>query len=137
MELDSLAVTESESVPGAGKCDANYIQDLSAILINKPDTEETINKDRSGNVYKFKRTLKLTDPMMHGDDVNLLQKRLQIPVDGIFGPKTKRAVMIWQRVHDEKGNVVPPGKGLVVDSIVGPKTWNALKVTSINESAIY
>lgn len=37
-------------------------------------------------------------------------------VDGIFGPKTKAAVLSFQRAH-----------GLVVDGIVGPKTWAALK----------
>jgi peroxiredoxin len=38
-----------------------------------------------------------------------------LTIDGIFGPKTKTAVMAFQESH-----------GLVQDGIVGPKTWEAL-----------
>lgn len=76
---------------------------------------------------EYHRLLKLKDPMMRGEDVKRVQKRLNTkPVDGIYGPATKADVEMWQSLHDEKGNVVPKGKGLVVDGIVGPKTWNAL-----------
>lgn len=61
-----------------------------------------------------------------GDAVKVLQKRLEIPADGIFGQLTEQAVKNWQRVHDEHGRVVAPGKGLVADGVVGPKTWAAL-----------
>jgi peptidoglycan hydrolase-like protein with peptidoglycan-binding domain len=37
------------------------------------------------------------------------------PVDGIFSPRTERAVMAFQRA-----------KGLEADGIAGPKTWSAL-----------
>jgi peptidoglycan hydrolase-like protein with peptidoglycan-binding domain len=37
------------------------------------------------------------------------------PKDGIFGPRTERAVLAFQRA-----------KGLEADGIAGPKTWNAL-----------
>jgi len=59
--------------------------------------------------------------MMRGDDVKELQTALKRtgydpgPIDGIFGPKTEKAVKAFQRV-----------KGLVVDGIVGPKTAAAL-----------
>src|SRR5262245_47492412 len=41
------------------------------------------------------------------------------PVDGRFGPRTRRAVMEFQGA-----------KQLVVDGIVGPKTWAALRATA-------
>ncbi|SDY13063.1 peptidoglycan-binding protein [Thermoactinomyces sp. DSM 45892] len=45
-----------------------------------------------------------------------IQRKLGgLAVDGIFGPKTPRAVKSFQRK-----------KGLVTDGIVGPKTWKAL-----------
>lgn len=51
-----------------------------------------------------------------GGDVIVLQQRLGTTnPDGKFGPKTKTAVMAFQR-----------SKGLAVDGVVGPKTWAAL-----------
>ena len=50
-----------------------------------------------------------------GADVRLLQERLNIAVDGIFGPITESAVRAFQRAN-----------GLQVDGIVGPATWAAL-----------
>lgn len=50
-----------------------------------------------------------------GDMVKKLQARLQIAVDGKFGPATESAVKNWQKAH-----------GLKVDGIVGPQTWGAL-----------
>lgn len=57
-----------------------------------------------------------------GSEIHLLQSELQAlnykvgPVDGIFGPKTKAAVIAFQR-----------DKNLLVDGIVGPQTQAALK----------
>ena len=55
-----------------------------------------------------------------GDWVTIAQGRLvvagfPVDVDGIFGPKTKQAVMDFQRAN-----------GLTVDGIIGPKTWSKL-----------
>lgn len=55
-----------------------------------------------------------------GNAVYLLQQRLGIHlvpvrIDGIFGPKTLKAVKKFQKAH-----------GLAVDGIVGPKTWKLL-----------
>lgn len=111
--------TDCENIPGVGSCDCNYLSSLDDISIERKEAAQT-----KGN--GFTRVLKLTHPPMHGDDVKRLQQRLNIKADGIFGPLTQQAVMNWQRVHDEHGNVVKPGRGLKVDGIVGPKTWGAL-----------
>lgn len=53
-----------------------------------------------------------------GDEVVLLQKKLGVTADGDFGPKTKAAVVAFQKEHsDICGDA---------DGIVGPKTWSAL-----------
>ena len=57
-------------------------------------------------------TLRLGD---QGDAVKTLQGLLGISADGDFGPKTKAAVIAWQRK-----------KGLVADGIVGRASWTAL-----------
>lgn len=67
------------------------------------------------------RYLKLTSPYMHGGDVMQLQAALEAkgfspgPVDGIFGPKTQKAVQDFQA-----------SAALTVDGIVGPNTIHAL-----------
>src|SRR3954451_5547300 len=55
---------------------------------------------------------------VHGT-VRLLQRKLHIAADGVFGPGTHRAVIRLQRRH-----------GLTADGIVGPATWRALGVHS-------
>jgi peptidoglycan hydrolase-like protein with peptidoglycan-binding domain len=52
-----------------------------------------------------------------GASVRLLQRRLRIAVDGVFGPGTARAVRRFQRRH-----------GLHADGVVGPATWRALGI---------
>ncbi len=62
-----------------------------------------------------------------GGDVWDLQYRLQVlgyyqqPLDGIFGPHTRQAVMQFQRNY-----------GLAVDGIAGQQTWRMLKQVSVN-----
>jgi peptidoglycan hydrolase-like protein with peptidoglycan-binding domain len=50
-----------------------------------------------------------------GTTISAVQRALGIPADGVYGPRTRRAVMAYQRVH-----------GLIVDGIVGPQTLTAL-----------
>lgn len=59
-----------------------------------------------------RRTLKMGH---EGDDVEWLQEKLGITVDGDFGPATKRAVIEFQQ-----------RQGLQADGIAGPKTLEAL-----------
>jgi hypothetical protein len=66
------------------------------------------------------RLLKLKKPMMHGQDVEQVQRWLNtlaafIPVDGYYGPDTVRAVKGFQKLRK-----------LDVDGIVGRKTWESL-----------
>ena len=67
------------------------------------------------------RPLYLTAPMLRGDDVATLQRRLGAlgfdagRVDAIYGPKTERALVEFQR-----------NAGLVVDAICGPATLQAM-----------
>lgn len=51
----------------------------------------------------------------HGAYVKIVQKKLKITTDGIFGPKTEKAVKAFQKKHK-----------LEVDGIVGKKTWKKL-----------
>lgn len=53
-----------------------------------------------------------------GDDVKILQQRLGLTVDGIFGKNTEKAVKEFQKAN-----------GLTADGIVGPKTWEKLGVS--------
>lgn len=50
-----------------------------------------------------------------GRYVELVQERVGVATDGIYGPKTEAAVRKFQRDN-----------GLTVDGIVGPETWGAL-----------
>lgn len=66
-----------------------------------------------------------------GDEVVLLQKKLGIEADGIFGKITEKAVIAFQQSHKECGEP---------DGIVGSKTWAALGFTDskcVDPSVIY
>ena len=66
------------------------------------------------------RILYLTQPNMAGEDVRQIQQALanagiNVSVDGVFGPGTKRAVEQFQSMRE-----------LTVDGVVGPKTLKLL-----------
>ncbi len=52
-----------------------------------------------------------------GPSVRLLQRRLHLGQDGVFGPGTARAVKRFQR-----------RRGMAADGVVGPATWRALGI---------
>ena len=67
-----------------------------------------------------RRTLKLVDPLMHGDDVRALQAALAeagfaVDVDGYYGRQCADAVRAFQS-----------REGLVADGIAGPATYSSL-----------
>lgn len=71
----------------------------------------------------FQRTLRLTNPRMHGEDVRLLQLRLMEVSrvdpgkggDGWYGPVTTANVMVFQSAN-----------GLAATGVVNTTTWNTL-----------
>ena len=74
----------------------------------------------SGGV-SYNRILKVTSPLMQGDDVKVVQNKLNSlgyncgTADGYYGKDTKNAVVKFQS-----------DRGLTTDGEVGPATWNAL-----------
>ena len=52
---------------------------------------------------------------MRGHDVARVQRRLHVHADGVFGPRTKRAVVRFQRRHH-----------LAATGVVNARTWRAL-----------
>jgi Transglycosylase-like domain/Putative peptidoglycan binding domain len=58
-------------------------------------------------------------------EVRALQRKLDIPADGVFGPQTEGAVKRF-----------PRSKGLLVDGIVGPQTRSALGLEPFSSGAV-
>ena len=75
-----------------------------------PTSTSTVAKPRTSTVH---RTLRLGS---HGHDVARVQRRLHVHADGVFGPRTKRAVARFQRRHH-----------LRATGVVNPRTWRRLK----------
>lgn len=73
------------------------------------------NPVRSTNIITM-TTIKLGS---RGADVKVLQQKLHLIPDGIFGPLTEEAVKDFQKTV-----------GLTADGIVGPKTWSKLGVSA-------
>ena len=85
------------------------------------------------NVPKLNRVLKMTSPLMTGDDVKQAQDRLVrhnayfSKCDGIFGKKTKAAVMAFQNARIKEGRDVGCRyNGNKADGKIGQLTWAIL-----------
>lgn len=59
----------------------------------------------------YGRELRVEKPVLHGDDVKQVQRKVGVRVDGEYGPKTAHAVAMYQRSHH-----------LTPDGVVGPAT---------------
>lgn len=96
-----------------GIAGVNTIKKLESVLKQKSSSGTPSNTNGSAVVhypgYVIKRNS--TDRV----NVRRIQRALEIPADGIFGPDTESAVRAYQR-----------RKGLKADGIVGPVTWNTL-----------
>ncbi len=97
-------------------------QKVSGLLVDGIVGQNTVAKlFSSKSLLKLKRVILYTIPMMTGEDVKLLQQRLNTlgfnpgSEDGVYGAKTVEAVKRYQRI-----------KGLKIDGIVGEITWNSL-----------
>ncbi|KOA20130.1 sporulation-specific N-acetylmuramoyl-L-alanine amidase [Clostridium homopropionicum DSM 5847] len=90
-------------------------------IIGKEFNEKNITEYKNSEKIAYKKILMYKKPMMKGEDIRLLQKKLNElgfnvgNADGIFGYKTETQVKKYQQ-----------SIGLVVDGIVGKKTWDSL-----------
>jgi hypothetical protein len=94
---------------------------LTADGVVGPATLRVIRGARAARVHRFhaRRISRRSAGRVRtrGSAVSLLQRRLHLAADGVFGPHTAAAVKRFQRRH-----------GLTADGIVGPATWAALSL---------
>lgn len=85
------------------------------------EASKKINSQKNTNAVKLNRLLKYNNPILKGEDIKLVQERLNKLgfdagiEDGVYGKITEFAVRRFQRA-----------KGLTVDGIVGQNTWKKL-----------
>jgi uncharacterized protein YkwD len=86
------------------------------IDFRKPMTAEsssTVAGARTSTTHRaVHRTLRVGS---RGHDVARVQRKLHVHADGVFGPRTKRAVVRFQHRHHLRAN-----------GVVGPRTWRTL-----------
>jgi hypothetical protein len=86
------------------------------------DDVQPVGGSAGAAVASAEETLREGD---RGPAVESLQRRLRLTADGVFGSKTKSAVMRFQR-----------RRGLEVDGIVGPITRRALGLARFSSSSV-
>ena len=92
-----------------------------------PNTWNTLFNTSTSGKNGYNRILKLTSPLMYGEDIKAVQNKLNSlgynvgTADGYYGNGTRTAVIKFQT-----------DKGLDTDGDVGPTTWSALFNTSIS-----
>ena len=107
-----LAVRAYQSSVGLS-CDGS----IGPATWNSLFNSNTVN----GAISEYTRPLFLTNPIITGNDVTQVQKKLKDlgyyndSIDGSFGPNTEIAVKSYQSVMN-----------LEIDGSVGPATWNSL-----------
>lgn len=91
-------------------------QTEKALLSSSIDGFEAISKfERSENIPDLSGAFKSLREGHTGQSVCILQQKLGIKIDGVFGKATTAAVVKFQRE-----------RGLVTDGIVGMQTWQLL-----------
>ena len=94
---------------------------LLAVVVasaDRPASDGAARASQSGALY-VKRGYR-------GSGVALIQRKLGIAADGVFGPGTERAVKRFQRSH-----------GLVADGVVGPITRKALGIAHMSRGSVH
>ena len=92
-----------------------------------PNTWSALFNTSTSGESGYSRILKLTSPLMYGEDIRAVQNRLNSlgynagTADGYYGNDTRNAVINFQTA-----------RGIDIDGEVGPTTWNTLFNISIS-----
>ena len=102
------------------RCGQRISYDVYFTVVGAGGAFYSFREAKAGQTYYAEapkaRTLKLNQPLMKGKDVRALQLALlgegiEVSTDGVFGAKTRDAVVAYQKKH-----------GLTADGIAGPAT---------------
>ena len=96
---------------------ADYGQNMpkpTPVPVPKP---KPVPAPKPRHVAAVPRFVSVIKPGSTGDPVRAIQRGLGVAVDGTYGPKTRAAVISWQRRHRLYGRA---------DGLIGPKTYKAL-----------
>lgn len=112
------------SIPGVGRCDQSWFDGdengLNALCAgNSPEPPPAPepgpnNRLPPGTYFVWPRMPAVAGPSVRAWQARMNELGYGVDSDGVYGPQSKRACMVFQRNH-----------GLVPDGIVGPATWNA------------